>query len=126
MNSKHRTVESLLFIIKTLTEQKTKMKDKSSISNIDDIIAKTKRKLRKIYKGYSSPFAYEKAEGEYLTTKMILPFTMTKDEQKAYIKENTKRCTSAFDCSGESFTVWMRLFSVNGKTIVYEQTALNV
>lgn len=91
-----------------------------------ELVDAKKRELRKIYKGHKSPYVYEKYEDEYATTKMILPFTMSKEEQEIYIRENSSHCRCDFDCSGEVFTVWMKLFTVNGKTIVYECTALNV
>ena len=123
---RNNAISDKLFVLKLLTEQKKKSDNQAAISVFDNLIIETKRKLRKLYKGYNSPYIYEKAENEYLLTKMILPYVMTEEEQENYIKENSKHCLSAFDCSGEVFTVWMQLFTVNGKTIVYEQTALNV
>lgn len=137
----------LLHIIKALTEtmeswkngknyeilKNSDLSDEEIVRIIDDrlqygkeLIDEKKRELRRIYKGHNSPYVYEKYENEYATTKMILPYVMTEEEQREYIKEHSSHCMCDFDCSGEVFTVWMKLFTVNGKTIVYEQTALNI
>lgn len=144
---RHRAVEDHLSMIKLWTELIESWKNGTNyrilkesdlsdeeisaivaerVSHGKDMIDGEKRKLRKIYKGNKSPYVYDKADNEYRLTKMILPFTMSKEEQECYIKENSSHCRCDFDCSGEIFTVWMKLFTVNGKTIVYEETALNV
>lgn len=123
---RNNAISDKLFLLKLLTDSKNKSDNQDTISALDDLIIETKRKLRRLYKGNNSPYIYEKAEDEYLLTKMFLPYVMTEEEQKNYIEENSSHCRCDFDCSGEVFTVWMKLFTVNGKTVVYEQTALNV
>lgn len=59
------------------------------------------------------------AYGESWAEKVILPYEMTAEEIEGYIEENWVRIYSMYDCTGMVFTQDIRLFPVNGKTIVY-------
>lgn len=62
---------------------------------------------------------------DYWIEKAVYPYVFTEEEIEEYIEENWIYIRSAYDCTGRTFTIDIRCFPMDEKTIVYHFKAID-
>ena len=57
--------------------------------------------------------------------KEVYPFEFTEEEIESYIEDNWLSIYSWYDCTGKTFTRRIKIFPLQGKTIVYHYKAID-
>ena len=101
--------------------------------NVDkDLIVSVKRiiraKLKKMQKDLANEYriVYDNGINGYIYKQILNAHSMDEAESEFESYHHIAYTPSIYDCTGESFTAWHRIFFVNGKYVLYHRISLDV
>ena len=101
-------------------------------TNKDNLIQQAKEEIRKRNKEASATdrrmiHEYEYGDG-YILRIECPDYVHTKEDAEEWFHEDEEieYHWSPYDCTGQSFTSWYKLFNVNGKWICYHSVSIDV
>lgn len=84
-----------------------------------DFLIKHRKMDKNMYENFNKSFINPSSSFDSWIEKEVYLFEFTKEEIESYIEDNFITICSAYDCTGKVFTRRIKIFPVQGKTIVY-------
>lgn len=125
-----REYDTLDLYYKVIKEVREKMPDKDVTSVLDKIVEK-KREIRKYHKSTEKKDRHlvkDKGIDGYIELIELPDYIESREEAKEYFEsEEELRCLpSAYDCTGQLFTGWYKIFKRRGKWMAYHSICCDV